>query len=81
MGVSIFFLLGGGGEGEFKAPGGVGGGWFLLRILEGGFSQERGGVPALNVPLHKHLHATAFGFADAQVDLALAEIEKGLLPP
>ena len=30
-----------------------------------------------SVPLHKHLHAIAFGFADAQVDLALAEIEKG----
>ena len=28
-------------------------------------------------PLHKHLHTIAFGFADAQVDLALAEIEKG----
>jgi len=29
------------------------------------------------VPLHKHLCTEAFGFADAQVDLALAEIEKG----
>ena len=28
-------------------------------------------------PLHKHLHTIAFGFADAQVDLALAKIEKG----
>ena len=32
-------------------------------------------------PLHKHLHikplAQAFGLADAEVDLALAEIEKG----
>ena len=34
-------------------------------------------MPAGSVPLHKHLHAIAFGFADAQVDLAPAEIEKG----
>ena len=32
-------------------------------------------------PLHKHLHTIAFGFADAQVDLALAEIEKGFSLP
>ena len=32
-------------------------------------------------PLHKHLHTIAFGFADAQVDLALAEIEKGFALP
>ena len=31
-------------------------------------------------PLHKHLHTTAFGFADAQVDLALAKTKRGFSP-
>ena len=59
---------GGGDDFLLKIPGGGGG-------LPGGWGW--GGVPAESVPLHNHLCTKAFGFADAQVDLALAEIEKG----
>ena len=50
--------------------------FYFLCSLEGE-GGVRGGVPAESVPLHNHLCTKAFGFADAQVDLALAEIEKG----
>ena len=46
-------------------------------LAHGTQRMQSGFVPTESVPLHKHLYAIAFGFADAQVDLALAEIEKG----
>ena len=49
--------------------------FLILGPFRGGVYQHRA------FPLHKHLHTLAFGFADAQVDLALAEIEKGFSLP
>ena len=46
-------------------------------LAHGTQRMQSGFVPAERVPLHNHLCTKAFGFADAQVDLALAEIEKG----
>ena len=46
-------------------------------LAHGTQRMQSGSVPAESVPLHNHLCTKAFGFADAQVDLALAEIEKG----
>ena len=38
---------------------------------------KRGGCTSIERPVAQASTCTAFGFADAQVDLALAEIERG----